>query len=309
MAGVVRPIPKIPDGSHKISRFAPPICDAQIPKRFQTPNMKVYDGTTDPEEHVAQCRERMEINLILEILKEAYGIAKGLPFYDDLVMTPCRNLDEVENRTLRFIRLEYDKSVQERLGASIKHEQLSKKHGSSYRNNNSYPYSKFNNQNVHAVEEDEDEEEYPRISNYYFSVDTPGLICTIRDLGEKARWPRKNEKSTSYKEISKWCVYHIDFCHLTDECIGFKREIGYLLGKGHFKELMRRKKSMIQDPKEVPKKVAPPPVDAQIINFISGGSDVCGTFFSPQQNDMLKRSSYRMEKGPSEQPPRLTKGS
>ena len=69
--GVIRPIPEIPDGSHRISRFAPPICDAEIPKRFQTPNMKLYDGTTDPEEHVAQYRERMEINPIPDGLKEA----------------------------------------------------------------------------------------------------------------------------------------------------------------------------------------------------------------------------------------------
>ncbi|KAJ0603957.1 putative retrotransposon gag domain-containing protein [Helianthus annuus] len=69
--GVVKPIPEIPDGSHKISRFAPPICDAEIPKRFQIPTMKLYDGSTDPEEHVAQYRERMEINPILEMLKEA----------------------------------------------------------------------------------------------------------------------------------------------------------------------------------------------------------------------------------------------
>ena len=67
--GVVKPIPEIPDGSHRVSRFAPPICNAEIPKRFQTPNMKLYDGSIDPEEHVAEYRERMEINPIPERLK------------------------------------------------------------------------------------------------------------------------------------------------------------------------------------------------------------------------------------------------
>ncbi|MFS7927076.1 hypothetical protein Hanom_Chr04g00304671 [Helianthus anomalus] len=54
--GVVKPIPEIADGSHKISRFAPPICDAEIPKRFHVPTMKLYDGSTDPEEHITQYR-------------------------------------------------------------------------------------------------------------------------------------------------------------------------------------------------------------------------------------------------------------
>ncbi|KAM0053668.1 putative virus X resistance protein-like, coiled-coil [Helianthus debilis subsp. tardiflorus] len=51
--------------------FAPPICDAEVPKRFHIPTMKLYDGTTDPEEHIAQYREKMEINPIPEKLKEA----------------------------------------------------------------------------------------------------------------------------------------------------------------------------------------------------------------------------------------------
>ncbi|KAJ0867449.1 putative retrotransposon gag domain-containing protein [Helianthus annuus] len=200
--GVVKPIPEIPDGSHRASRFAPPICDAEIPKRFQTPNMKLYDGTTYPKEHVAQYRERMEIYPIPERLKEAclckgfgstltesalkwllslppysitsfanlvnlfnsqfscsrrferltsdlyrvtqgqneslrdyitkfsresleipnldittaveafkMGLLKDSQFYDDLLMTLCRNLDEVRDRALRFIRLEDDKRI------------------------------------------------------------------------------------------------------------------------------------------------------------------------------------------------------
>ncbi|KAD4180068.1 hypothetical protein E3N88_28659 [Mikania micrantha] len=129
--GVVKPIPEVPAITHMISRFAPPICDAEIPKRFQTPTMKLYDGTTDPEEHVAQYRERMETNHIPPHLKEAWpdeslrsyvkkfgresldipnldittavqafkmGLQRNSPFYDDLVMNPCRNMDEVRNR-------------------------------------------------------------------------------------------------------------------------------------------------------------------------------------------------------------------
>ncbi|KAI3796339.1 hypothetical protein L1987_39007 [Smallanthus sonchifolius] len=69
--GVVQPIPEMSATSHRTSRFAPPICDAEVPKRFQTPNMKLYDRTTDPEEHVAQYRERMDINPIPLDLKEA----------------------------------------------------------------------------------------------------------------------------------------------------------------------------------------------------------------------------------------------
>ena len=191
---IVQPIPEVSSACHRVSRFASPICDAEIPKRFQTPSMKLYDGSTDPEEHVAQYRERMEINPIHANLKETclckgfgstltspalkwllsvppysitsfahlinmfnnqfscsqtferltsdlyrmtqpqgeslrefitrfgkealdipnldvttavqafkMGLQKDSPFYQELVMNPCRNLDEVRNRALRFI--------------------------------------------------------------------------------------------------------------------------------------------------------------------------------------------------------------
>ncbi|KAJ0734063.1 putative retrotransposon gag domain, aspartic peptidase domain superfamily [Helianthus annuus] len=365
--GVVKPIPEIADGSHKVSRFAPPICDAEIPKRFHIPTMKLYDGTTDPEEHIAQYRERMEINPIPEKLKEAclckgfgstltgsalkwllslppysitsfanlvnlfnnqfscsrkferltsdlyrvtqghneslrdyitkfskesldipnldmataveafkMGLLKDSLFYNDLVMTPCRNLDEVRTRALRFIRLEDDKRIQERQAGFSKQE----KQGSSFKSNRFKSYNRNDNQNVHAVDQEEDDEDYPPISEYCFSVDNHELILAMQNLGEKARWPRKNDKPTGTKDKSKWCAYHEDFGHLTKECIALKKEIGYLLSKGHLKELLGRKKQRTQDPERIPEKAPAPPADAQVINFISGGSDICGTSFS-----------------------------
>ncbi|KAK1431738.1 hypothetical protein QVD17_08334 [Tagetes erecta] len=369
--GVVTPIPEISVGSHKISRFAPPICDAEIPKRFKTANMKLYDGSYDPEEHVAKYRERMEINPIPEKLKEAclckgfgstltgsalkwllslppysitsfahlvnlfnnqfscsrsferltsylyrltksnseslkdyvskfgmevleipnldmattvqafkMGLKKDSPFYNNLVMTPCKNLVEVRTRALRFIRLEDDKKIQDRIGSIIKQEHQDKKQGSLFKNNKTKPYFKLDNPNVHAVEYDEDEEEYPKISEYCFSVDVGDVLLAMQDLGEKARRPRKTYKAVGYKDKSKWCSYHEDFGHITAECIALRREIGYLLSKGHFKDLFGRKKQRIQDPEKVPEKAAQPPPDARVINFISGGSDICGTSYS-----------------------------
>ncbi|XP_076925110.1 uncharacterized protein LOC143587816 [Bidens hawaiensis] len=199
---VVQPILEMTATSTKVLRFALPICDVEIPKRFQNPNMKLYDGTTNPEEHVAQYIERMEIIPISVDLKEAclckgfgstltrltlkrlfgappnsitsfahlvnlfnnqfscsrsfeifiyylyritqkheeylryyvgrlrsetldipnidmdttvqvfkMGLKNGYPFYEDIVMSPCRNLDEVRNRALRFIRLENDQRI------------------------------------------------------------------------------------------------------------------------------------------------------------------------------------------------------
>ncbi|KAM0050395.1 putative aspartic peptidase domain superfamily [Helianthus debilis subsp. tardiflorus] len=102
----------------------------------------------------------------------------------------------------------------------------------------------------------------------------------MQNLGDKARWPRKNDRPAATKDKSKWWAYHVDFRHLTEECIALRKEIGYLLSKGHLKELLGRKKSRTQDPERIPEKAPAPPADAQVINFISGGSNICGTSFS-----------------------------
>ena len=69
--GIVQLIPEASPTSHRISRFTPTIIDTEVPKCLQTPSMKIYDGTTEVEEHLAQYRERMEIIPIPSHLKEA----------------------------------------------------------------------------------------------------------------------------------------------------------------------------------------------------------------------------------------------
>ncbi|KAJ0898693.1 putative retrotransposon gag domain-containing protein [Helianthus annuus] len=356
--GIVQPIPEVSRDSHNISRFAHPICDAEIPKRFQTPNMKLYDGTTDPEEHIAQYRERMEINPIPPELKEAclckgfgstltgsaltwllnvpphsitsfchlvnlfnsqfscsrsfekltsdlyritqgpqeslrdyvnkfsresldiphldvatsvqafkMGLQRDSQFYQDLVMNPCRNLDEARNRALRYIRLEDDKKMQEKMNASSTYESTNRKSESSHKPYRSRPYDKNENKRVNVVQ-DEDPEEYPELSEYCFSVNIPELMYAMQGLGDKARWPRKNQQKADWKDKSKWCAFHEDFGHVTEDCIALRKEISYLLSKGYLKDLLGRKRNKGQDTEKDPERAASPPADAKIINFI-----------------------------------------
>ena len=64
----------------------------------------------------------------------------------------------------------------------------------------------------------------------------------MQNLGDKARWTKKNDKTPRWKDNSKWCIYHEDFRHLTEDCFSLKKDITYLLIKGHLKALLGRKK-------------------------------------------------------------------
>ncbi|KAI3742755.1 hypothetical protein L1987_60450 [Smallanthus sonchifolius] len=123
------------------------------------------------------------------------------------------------------------------------------------------------------MEDNEEEEEYHKLSEYFFSLDTTGLLFAMHDLGEKARWSRKFEKGTGWKDKSKWCAFHEDF-------IALRREISYLLSKGHLKEFLGKGKNKSKDHDRIPQRATSPPADAKVISFIYGGSDICGTSYS-----------------------------
>ena len=75
-------------------------------------------------------REALSIpNIYMAIAVEAFKMClkKDSPFYEDLVMTPCRRLDEVRSRALRFIRLEEDKEIQKRSNPPISYDYPNRK--------------------------------------------------------------------------------------------------------------------------------------------------------------------------------------
>ncbi|XP_076908950.1 uncharacterized protein LOC143566046 [Bidens hawaiensis] len=86
------------------------------------------------------------------------GLKKNSQFYDDLVKTPCRNLDEVRNWALRYIRLEDNKRTH---GSLIvpKYEFTNRKSDSPPKFSRPKPYSKQDSPRINAMEEDEDDEE------------------------------------------------------------------------------------------------------------------------------------------------------
>ncbi|KAI3744710.1 hypothetical protein L1987_57801 [Smallanthus sonchifolius] len=171
-------------------------------------------------------------------------------------MNHYRNLDEVRNRALR------------------------KSESSSFKTHRSKPYSRADNHRINVMEDDEEEENYPKLTDYCFPDDVSELMYVMQDLGDKARWPRKTDKGSGWKDKSKWCAYHEDFWHMTEDCIALRKEISYLLSKGHLKELLGRKKEKNRNPDVTLRRAASPPKDAKVINFISGGSDICGTSYS-----------------------------
>ncbi|KAK0571367.1 hypothetical protein LWI29_014734 [Acer saccharum] len=69
--GVPTPIKKSTANSFADSPFVHAITLIEMPKKFNFPNMKQYEGTTDPDDHIAQYKQRMFTAAIPRDLREA----------------------------------------------------------------------------------------------------------------------------------------------------------------------------------------------------------------------------------------------
>src|SRR5581483_1363893 len=79
---------------------------------------------------------------------------------------------------------------------------------------------------------------YPELSTYNFTGTSKELVDSLRKIDANVRWPKKSENPSKDKDHSKWCDFHEDYGHTTDECISLKKEISYLKSKGHLKGIL-----------------------------------------------------------------------
>ncbi|KAI3796340.1 hypothetical protein L1987_39008 [Smallanthus sonchifolius] len=206
------------------------------------------------------------------------GLRKDSQFYEDLVMNPCRNLDEVRNKALRFITLEDDKKIQQRMDAPTSYSQPNRRTETApFKPYRFKPYSKPDNHRVNAVEDDEEEEEYTKI------------------LETKPGGP-VNSKRIRGKDKSKWCAFHEDFGHVTKDCIALRKEISYLLSKGYLKDFLGKGKKQVRDHDKMPQRAKSPSPDAKVIGFISGGSEICGTSYSAAKRNAKEAKTEKCDR-------------
>ncbi|XP_056691762.1 uncharacterized protein [Spinacia oleracea] len=74
--GVPTPIKEVSLDSYADSPYADPIDAIDIPKWFSPPNMLMYDGTTDPREHILTYKQRIMTILVPKHMREP-SLCKG----------------------------------------------------------------------------------------------------------------------------------------------------------------------------------------------------------------------------------------
>ncbi|KAJ9543815.1 hypothetical protein OSB04_023522 [Centaurea solstitialis] len=219
-----------------------------------------------------------DVKTAIEAYKRGLEDSSGL--YLELTKYPPENFDDVRARTLAFMRIE-DDALFRRKHSAEKKPLGAQKHDFKHKRVNKIGNPRYESKT--RPSKGTVKIRYPELSTYNFAGTSKDLVDSLRKIDANVRWPKKSDKPSKDKDQNKWCDFHDDHGHTTDECISLKKEISYLKSKGHLKGLI---------PEEQGRPASP--VHTKVVNCITGGSEVCGLTYSA-----AKRHA---RDGPSEHP-------
>ncbi|XP_057250019.1 uncharacterized protein LOC130591117 [Beta vulgaris subsp. vulgaris] len=251
----------------------------------------LYRITQKANEAMRQYLDRFNKEMIsvknLDVPTAIEAFRRGLTYksrlYYELTRYPCSTFEEVRARAMAEIRFEEDE--ESRYGSEPSYDRKAQNQKKSdWRHQ---PYQKRETNIVANKATDKSpNNDYPSIASYCFNMDAGGVVNALDELGTTARWPRKSDRLDSEKDTTKWCSYHGDHGHQTEDCNALKKEVAWLLKKGYLEHLMG-KKGQREDkvgPSQQQPRPPPKPLHDKVINFISCGSEICGlTYFAAKR--------------------------
>ncbi|KAJ9536183.1 hypothetical protein OSB04_un000643 [Centaurea solstitialis] len=205
-----------------------------------------------------------DVKTAIEAYKRGLEDSSGL--YLELTKYPPENFDDVRARTLAFMRIE-DDALFRRKHSAEKKPLGAQKHDFKHKRVNKIGNPRYESKT--RPSKGTVKIRYPELSTYNFAGTSKDLVDSLRKIDANVRWPKKSDKPSKDKDQNRWCDFHDDHGHTTDECISLKKEISYLKSKGHLKGLI---------PEEQGRPASP--VHTKVINCITGGSEVCGLTYS-----------------------------
>ncbi|XP_074283824.1 uncharacterized protein LOC141608361 [Silene latifolia] len=238
--------------SYAASPFIDEIAKVDLPKMFVVPSMKIYDGTTDPQNHVALYKQKMlaasipsefrqvcmckgfrttligpalqwtflarfnkekvsisrcDVGTTVEAFKQ--GLLPHSDLYNELTKYPYHTFEDVQAKTLAFIRLEENKSYKVRSSSGPKDYEKSNRKSNKGNNYRPTPCSR------------------------------PDHSERLDNMGPIVRWPRKVENSNPRRDNSKWCEFYMEVGHTTNDYFTMRKEVAYLLKSGYLKDVIK----------------------------------------------------------------------
>ena len=79
-----------------------------------------------------------------------------------------------------------------------------------------------------------------RYSPWKFTPLTASVSQVLREVWHEKflRWPSQMKSDPAKRDNTKYCEFHRDHGHRTDDCIQLRKEIEYLIRRGHLRRYM-----------------------------------------------------------------------
>ncbi|XP_074297245.1 uncharacterized protein LOC141627950 [Silene latifolia] len=163
---------------------------------------------------------RCDIGTAMEAFRQ--GLLPNSDLYVELTKYPYHSFEDVQAKTLAYIRLEEDKSYKFRGSCNPKdYDKPNKKSGGRSNNYRSGPYTRPDQSEANLTQEHQ------------------GLIKRLDNMGPVVRWPRKSDSPNPRKDHTKWCEFHMDMGIKTEDCFTLRKEVAYMLKAGYLKDLIK----------------------------------------------------------------------
>ncbi|XP_074298920.1 uncharacterized protein LOC141629898 [Silene latifolia] len=203
------------------------------------------------------------------------GLHRDSDLYKDLTKHPRATFEEVKPMEEATYCLEEYEDRRDLYGT----ESSSRKITTERKNKRAKPYSKNTVNKVSG--ETESTEAPPKLSEYGFTTGLAGVMKAIRELGQRARWPKKPiPRENDRRDASKRCEYHNDIGHNTEDCVVLRKEVKHLYNAGSLDHLLPKgaKSGKVNTADQA--QPSPPPPYSKVVNVITGGSEICGLTYS-----------------------------
>ncbi|XP_056843220.1 uncharacterized protein LOC130495746 [Raphanus sativus] len=184
--------------------------------------------------------------------------------YKELTKYKCKTMEDVLSRAWAQVRWEED--VASRAKAYPKHDQKPSKPTRNDRDESFLPKlakvtnnpgrGRYQNRPL-PRSEGMIVSTWPDIS--HLAITKPELISVLRKMGPQVKWPPKMKASEANRNPKRWCEFHSDHGHTTEDCIALKIEVAELLKKSHLREFLsdKAKNFLNKEGPGLPTKAAP----------------------------------------------------
>ncbi|XP_056864061.1 uncharacterized protein LOC130511201 [Raphanus sativus] len=235
------------------------------------------------------------------------GLLPEGDLYKELTKYKCRTMEDVLSRAWAQVRWKED--VASRAKAYPKHDQKSSKPTRNDRDESFHPKSAKETRNPGRGRyqnrplprsEGMMVSTWPGIS--HLAITKLELIGVLRQMGPQVKCPPKMKASEANRNPKRWCEFHSDRGHTTEDCIALKIEVAELLKKDPLREFLSDKAKNLLN-KEGPglpteAALALPPHQDRVIHVISGRSEVSGISIATAKRSTRNARNGQEAEGP-----------